>query len=231
MLCLSKGAAGLSEEQPDRCPTCDRKLEWHAGLLTTCKCGASLLIARGRILPDRQREADNSILGRLGVLEPKDAPLLDNMPLNKALDAMERLGAAQIDGPFGALSKLGMARRSEVLSEGLRVTLNWPENFIQLLTKLSARSAVGHWGVGRIYGYLYLRVKQIEGPIGDAVRRIMAEFYGKSTAAKSRRMMSDLPTGEYVSLAEASRRLGCTFHLAYAALEELKLLHAKSGKG
>lgn len=59
----------------------------------------------------------------------------------------------------------------------------------------------------------------------------MAEFYGKSTAAKSRPMMSDLPTGEYVSLAEASRRLGCTFHLAYAALEELKLLPDKSGKG
>lgn len=215
----------------DRCPTCDRKIDWRAGLLTTCKCGASLLIAPGLILPEGHREADNYILGRLDVLKPREVPLLDNLPLNKTLDAMERLGAAQIDGPFGALSKIGMARRSEVLSEGLRITLNWPENFIQLLKKLSARSEVGHWGVGRIYGYLYLWAKQIEGPIGDAVRMVMAELYSNTTTVKSGSMISELSAGEYVSLAGASRRLRCTLHLAYAALGRLNLLPPKSGKG
>lgn len=144
---------------------------------------------------------------------------------------MERLGAAEIDGPFGALSKLGTARRGEVLSVGLHVTADWPANFLRLLQKFSTNYSVGHWGAGKVYGYVYIWAKQLKGKIGDEVRAVMSEYYAGTMAVKSGTTISNIVESQFLSLNSASKNMGRSVEHVYSAMTELGLLASQGGKG
>jgi hypothetical protein len=87
-------------ELVDQCGFCDTPLSWHDMNVFNCRgCGCFDVSDMKRVPASRvQLRTDGYILGRFGVGDRPDVPLLDTMSISDALDAMERIGCAAAGG-------------------------------------------------------------------------------------------------------------------------------------
>ncbi|BBU63065.1 hypothetical protein MSC49_30000 [Methylosinus sp. C49] len=146
------------------CPTCGDPLTWESGGLTMCRNRHGLLDCRPVAVPPAHVRADAYIVGRLGGAPRVAVPFLDRLSLREARDVMGHLGAAAVDGAFGALGKIDVARHPEAFSAGFNVAAGWPASFDALLDAVAARDDVGlgSWGVDQVYGYLVMWARSIK---------------------------------------------------------------------
>ncbi len=134
--------------------------------------------------------------------------MLDALPLQQALDAMERVGVTKLGGAKSGFSILGFERRGEIFTAGLNVFMDWPAGFRSLCDDLWSQSGLGKWGAEKVYGYMYIWAKKVEGPTGVAIRDELAAHYAGKSFVRSDSVVAALSDVKMQAIGPLARSLG-----------------------
>lgn len=141
-------------------PECNRPVFTYIGGMHQCRGGHSLLTAEPEFVDPSMVTADAYLVARLTSARHEPVPLLDQLPLGEAIDAITRLGAAVVGGAKITLTGRRSTREVELMAAGFNIAKNWPCSFVEHLEimKADARS----WGFEKTFGQLYRWAKDLE---------------------------------------------------------------------
>lgn len=213
------------------CPACGIPVRWNAGRMLSCTSRHGLLACEAIPVGD-DVPGDAYVVGRLGGAPRVAVPFLDGMPLADAIDVMERLGAAALDGPRGSYARLPAERRPAAMSAGFRIAEGWPHAFADLIADMAKASAPGNWGVANLYGYLYdWIIKLPKDAFGEEMRRA---FFGEAVRhgfLVDRSMALKYAPTAFVTFRTAAKSIGCSYATTRRYLEALGHLSPGNQKG
>jgi hypothetical protein len=171
--------------------------------------------------PDQIR-GDLYILGRLGVCERRSSPILDGLPLGKAISLM---------GMFGQSSDDASPTRSGRLTAGFAAFEDWPHGLHDRLNQIAqSRIADGRWGAENAYGVILNQVRDLGKTEATAALRLgIARHAASSGIARAKKPVLGVtvPTRTGVTLSEAQRMLG----IGHARAHTLRDPQTGHGKG
>lgn len=213
----------------DCCWRCTASQPWN-GNLNFCKCGADLRHQRGS---DWNGFVPEYILGRLGVQPRSTVSVLDMLPLNQAIKALEIFGvsAAVATGNGHWIKASDRHQDREV---GYEIAKRWPGAFNQVLDELTARrTSVGKPGMIEAYGWLYSELADNNFPnqFSEVLAPVLREHAvrnGYMAAAESRLCST---TTVSMSATELSRRIGRSYKVTRDRLEEINAIPQGSRRG
>lgn len=171
--------------------------------------------------PDQIR-GDLYILGRLGVCERRSSPILDGLPLGKAISLM---------GMFGLCSDDASPTRSGRLTAGFAAFEDWPHGLHDRLNQIArSRVADGRWGAENAYGVILNQVRDLGKTEATAALRLeIARHAASSGIARAAKPVLGVtsPTRPDLTLSKAQRTLG----IGHARARDLLGPQAGHGKG
>ena len=188
----------------DLCHRCGKTLDWQNPCLFFCsRCQADLRTGTPRPLHDK---AGSYVVGRLrGDGEPN--PLLDKLPISKAMRVCERLGLVRLVGPVRTLPRQ-LARNLALARQlGFEMSERPVERFGAALDNI-VRSARGGSGLTGTYGWIY---SEWLGPMDSAngiLNQVLLRHairHGVMSPAEER--LGNQPATT-IALKEAARRVG-----------------------
>ena len=213
----------------DCCWRCNARQPWN-GNLNFCNCGADLLYKRGS---DWNGSVPEYILGRLGVQLRSTVRVLDTLPLNQAIRALEVFGAsAAVAKGNGHWTKASDRHVNREL--GYEIAKRWPGAFNQILDELTARrTSAGKPGMIAAYGWLYseLAGNTFPSQLSDVLAPVLREHAvrnGFMASAENRLCSSN---SESLSATELSRRIGRSYKVTRDRLEEINAIPQGSRRG
>jgi len=216
----------------ETCPACDGAVRWTVGRMLSCGQGHDLLACAADPLDREDVLADAYVVGRLGAAPRVSVPLLDGIPLADAVDVMQRLGAAAVDGPFGSFAKLPAERRPAAMSAGFRIARDWPGAFADLVADMAKAFGPGNWGAQNLYGYLYDWVRRLpKTPFGEEMRRTFFGEIARHGFLVERALAIKYAPRTFVTVRTAARAIGCAHETTRRYLEELGYRSPGSQKG
>jgi hypothetical protein len=214
------------------CPTCGIPVRWNAGRMLSCTSRHGLLACEAIPVGDDDILGDAYVVGRLGGAPRVAVPFLDGMALADAIDVMQRLGAAALDGPRGSFARLPAERRPAAMSVGFRIARDWPHAFADVIADMAKASAPGNWGVVNLYGYLYdWIIKLPKDAFGEEMRRAFFGEVVRHGFLVDRSMALKYAPTAFVTFRTAAKSIGCSYATTRRYLEALGYLSPGNQKG
>lgn len=213
----------------DRCWRCNASQPWH-GNLNFCNCGADLRHKHGAAWIGSVTEY---ILGRLGFNQRSTVSVLDALPLNQAIRALEIFGVSAA-AAAGNGHRAKAYDRHEDREAGYEIAVRWPDAFNRILDELTAqRTSIGKPGMIEAYGWLYSELADNNFPsqFSDVLAPVLREHAVRNgfMASAENRLCSS--TTESLSATELSRRIGRSYKVTRDRLEEINAIPQGSRRG
>lgn len=213
----------------DRCWRCSAGQPWN-GNLAFCNCGADLRSQRGS---DWDGSVAEYILGRLGFQPQATVSVLDRLPLNQAIKALEIFGVSAA-AARGNGHRAKASDRHEDREAGYEIAARWPDAFNRILDELTAqRTSIGKPGMIEAYGWLYSELADNNFPseFSDVLAPVLREHAVRNgfMASAENRLCSS--TTESLSATELSRRIGRSYKVTRDRLEEINAIPQGSRRG
>ena len=213
----------------DRCWRCTASQPWN-GNLNFCNCGADLRHHYGAAW---NGSAAEYILGRLGFNPRSTVSVLDALPLNHAIRALEIFGVSAA-AATGNGHRAKASDRHEDREAGYEIAASWPDAFNRVLDELTAqRTSIGKPGMIEAYGWLYSELADNNFPsqFSDILAPVLREHAVRNgfMASAENRLCSS--TTESLSATELSRRIGKSYKVTRDRLEEINAIPQGSRRG
>ena len=213
----------------DRCWRCTASQPWN-GNLNFCNCGADLRHHYGAAW---NGSAAEYILGRLGFNPRSTVSVLDTLPLNHAIRALEIFGVSAA-AATGNGHRAKASDRHEDREAGYEIAASWPDAFNRVLDELTAqRTSIGKPGMIEAYGWLYSELADNNFPsqFSDILAPVLREHAVRNgfMASAENRLCSS--TTESLSATELSRRIGRSYKVTRDRLEEINAIPQGSRRG
>nr|WP_305546982.1 TniQ family protein [Methylobacterium sp. NEAU K] len=107
----------------DRCHACGRPGDFESGGLTTCRCGADLIISPSAGGAFGSASVDSYIVGRLAALPSSQMPILDDLTLGDAIVFLQRLGCIAQPGSLVRLTDVSRLDRVPLMVAGMEMCI------------------------------------------------------------------------------------------------------------
>lgn len=191
---------------------CDQPLQWRNHSLTVCRRGHRLTDVAPTTVPAEDLAADDYIVARLTGGEHPPVPLLDDLPLGEAIQAMERVGKAAFNEDLGVVAARREAGQRRLLVEGFRVFEGFPNSFGGLLDRIMSKQddRKGRWGIARAYGEFYIWITRMpDDALGKALKLELERHATQNVTLKTgQKIRGQSIEEEGLTLLQASAQVG-----------------------